>query len=279
MATVHEIATWRDSHWPGLADYQHLTDVALRHRLEPANGLFIAEGATVIERAISAGYQPRSALTSLRWLDTVTQQLTSFDVPIFVGADPMLREVTGFHVHRGALAAMARRPLSDLATVVGDARRVILIEAMVDPTNVGAVFRSAAALGVEAVVLDPRCADPLYRRAVKVSMGTVFAVPWTRVPDWPGVFDDLRAVGFQVWGLTPAPNACPLDEIVDPAPDRLALLFGTEGAGLSDQALACCDLRVRIPMAGGVDSLNAAASAAVACWATRPRRLASPPDS
>ena len=279
MATVHEITSLDVATWPLLADYQDLTDVTLRRRLEPANGLFIAEGATVIERAVNAGYVPRSALTSIRWLDTVMEQVAAFEAPVFVASNDLLRELTGFHVHRGALAAMSRRPLPQVADVVRDAQRLVLIEAMVEHTNVGAIFRSAAALGVDAIVLDPRCADPLYRRAVKVSMGAVFAVPWTRSQRWPEVVDDLRDVGFEVWGLTPSPSAPSLDDVGDAVPDRLALLVGTEGPGLSDAALAACDQSVRIPMAAGVDSLNAAAATAVACWQTRPRRLASGPES
>lgn len=253
-----------------LADYRDLTDVALRRLLETDHGLFLAEGAKVIARALAAGYRPRSALTSSRWADDVLQLLADHDVPVLVLPEADLTHLTGYHVHRGALASMHRRPLPSLDEVVAGARRLVVLEGVVEPTNVGAVFRAAAALGTDAVLLDPTCADPLYRRAVKVSMGSVLAVPWTRVAPWPAGLDALRANGFAVWALTPDPESDDLGHCADALPERLALLLGTEGDGLSTRSMARADRRVRIPMAAGVDSLNVGSAAAVACWAVRP---------
>jgi tRNA G18 (ribose-2'-O)-methylase SpoU len=260
-----------------LADYLRLTDVALRSRHEPASGLYIAESSTVLARALAAGHRPRSVLLDPRWLPDVEEMLAgalgddAADVPVYVAERAVLEAVTGFHVHRGALAAMHRPPLPALAAVLGGARRVAVLEDVVDHTNVGAVIRSAAALGVDAVLITPRCADPLYRRAVRVSMGTVFQVPWTRIEPWPAGVAALRAAGFTVAALALDPGAMTLDELVADPPARLALVLGTEGDGLRPATVAAADLVVRIPMAGGVDSLNVAAASAVAFWATRPR--------
>lgn len=250
-----------------LRDYRDLTDVALRRRLEPEHGLFVAEGEKVIRRAIDAGYRPRSFLMAERWRPSLADVTANSDSPVLVAPEAVLESVTGYRVHRGALAAMQRRPLPEVGAVVGPARRVVLLEGIVDHTNVGAVFRSAAALGFDAVLVDPTCADPLYRRAVRVSMGTVFAVPWTRLRDWPGDLDRLRADGFTVVALTPRAEAVPLPELAAAPPERLVLALGTEGEGLSEAALARVDLAVRIPMTAGVDSLNVAAASAVACYA------------
>ena len=256
-----------------LADYVSLTDVALRSRHEPSAGLYIAESSTVLGRALEAGHRPRPVLLAPRWLPDVEAMLAAApatgDVPVYLADEPVLQAITGFHVHRGALAAMHRPPLPPLAAVLDGARRVAVLEDVVDHTNVGAAFRSAAALGVDAVLATPRCADPLYRRSVRVSMGTVFQVPWTRVDPWPAGVDDLRAAGFVVAALALSDEAITLDELVADPPDRLALVLGAEGDGLKPRTIASADLVVRIPMAGGVDSLNVAAAAAVAFWATR----------
>ena len=256
-----------------LADYVSLTDVALRSRHEPAAGLYIAESSTVLGRALEAGHVPRSVLLAPRWLPDVEAMLAAApatgDVPVYVADEPVLESITGFHVHRGALAAMHRPALPSTASVLEGARRVAVLEDVVDHTNVGAAFRSAAALGVDAVLVTPRCADPLYRRSVRVSMGTVFQVPWTRIDPWPAGVDDLRAAGFVVAALALSDEAITLDELVADPPDRLALVLGAEGDGLKPRTIASADLVVRIPMAGGVDSLNVAAAAAVAFWATR----------
>jgi tRNA G18 (ribose-2'-O)-methylase SpoU len=193
--------------------------------------------------------------------------------PVYVGANDLLEQVTGFHVHRGALAAMSRLPLPDPAALLERSQRVAVLEKVNNHTNIGAIFRSAAALGMDAVLLAPDCADPLYRRAVRVSMGTVFAVPYARLgadpegPPWPRALDLLAAHGYRRLALTPAPDAIDLRELRLGPQEKVALLLGSEGEGLSPRALAACDLRVRIPMAPGVDSLNVAAAAAVACYA------------
>ncbi len=277
---IHRLTTADDDR---LADYTRLTDVALRAKHEPAKGLYIAESSTVIRRAVAAGHRPRSFLMAERWLPELADLLAAVgagpdgEVPVYVADPGVLEAVTGFHLHRGALAAMHRPPLPDVHALLAGARggagarRVAVLEDVVDHTNVGAVFRSAAGLGVDAVLVSPRCADPLYRRSVRVSMGTVFQVPWTRLPAWPGGLADLRDDGFTVAALALADDAVTLDDLAASAPERLALVLGTEGDGLSRGAVAAADLVVRIPMAGGVDSLNVAAASAVAFWATRAR--------
>jgi tRNA G18 (ribose-2'-O)-methylase SpoU len=252
---------------PRLADYRSLTDVALRTRIEPPHGLFIAEGALVIERALRAGYLLRSALMSPKWLDRTEPSLLASDAPVYLGSESLLQTLTGFHVHRGALAAVHRRPLADFAELLGRCRRLVVIEDIVNHTNLGAIFRTAAALGMDGVVLSPSSADPLYRRSVRVSMGAVFGVPYARAPHWPAALADLRAHGFRVFALTPAPDAVALDEISHDAAAPLAVVLGTEGAGLSARAAVLADDLVRIPMMAGIDSLNVAAAAAVAFWA------------
>jgi tRNA G18 (ribose-2'-O)-methylase SpoU len=253
-----------------LLDYQGLTDVALRTRVEPERGLYIAEGAKVIGRALAAGHAPRSFLVSERWLASIEPLAADWpDVPVLVGSEQLLERITGFHVHRGALAAMHRPVLPSVAEVTQGARRIVVLEDVMSHTNVGAVFRSAAAMGVEAVLVSPRCADPLYRRSVRVSMGTVFQVPWTRLEPWPAGLNELRAQGFVVAALALGDDAVPLDEFERHPPERLAWLLGTEGDGLSREAIEVADASVMIPMAGGVDSLNVAAASAVAFWAVR----------
>jgi tRNA G18 (ribose-2'-O)-methylase SpoU len=264
---------------PRLTDYVGLTDVALRTRVESANGLYIAESSTVLGRALRAGHRPRSVLLAPRWLPDLERMLADTpgdeSVTVYVAAEPVLEAIAGFHVHRGALAAMHRPTLPAVADVLASARqgagarRVAVLEDLVDHTNVGAAFRSAAALGVDAVLVTPRCADPLYRRSVRVSMGTVFQVPWTRIDPWPEGIATLREAGFVTASLALSDDAVTLDDLVADPPERLALVLGTEGDGLKPATVAAGDLTVRIPMAGGVDSLNVAAAAAVAFWATR----------
>lgn len=259
---------------PRLGEYVGLTDVALRRRVEPEAGLYLAESDKVIRRAMGAGHRPRSLLLSDKWLEPMAdlvEAVAATGAPVFVGTEALLREVTGFHVHRGALASMHRPALPPVADVLRGARRVLVLEDVVDHTNVGAIVRSAAGLGMDAVLVTPRSADPLYRRSVRVSMGTVFQVPWTRLADWPDGARQLREAGFVVAALALTPEAVTLDELAADPPDRLALLLGTEGDGLSERALAAADVTVRIPMSGGVDSLNVAAAAAVAAWALRVR--------
>lgn len=253
-----------------LADYLDLTDVALRRSLEVERGLYMAEGAKVIGRAIAAGHVPRSVLCSPRWVDSVLP-LIPVGTPLLVRSETELEAITGYAVHRGALAAMHRPTLPSLNSLVATARLVVVLEGIVDHTNVGAIFRSAAGLGADAVVVSPECADPLYRRSVKVSMGTVFQVPWTRAETWPGALDHLRSLGFTVAGLALSPDAVPLDEFAARGHERIALVLGTEGDGLTRRALDRADLTVTIPMRAGVDSLNVAAASAVAVWELRLR--------
>ena len=256
---------------PGLADYARLTDVALRRVSEPAGGLYIAEGSKVISRAIAAGHRPRSLLLQEQWLADVEPLVRDLDVPVYVGPASLLEQLTGYNLHRGALASMHRPPLPDPADLLRDARRVVIIEDVVDHTNVGAIFRAAAGLGADAVLVTPRCADPLYRRSVRVSMGTVLQVPWTRLPEWPDATRILHEAGFHVAALALADDAVTLDELAADPPERVALLLGAEGDGLSRAAIHAADSVVTIPMLHGVDSLNVASASAVALWALRAR--------
>ena len=250
---------------PRVADFVALTDVALRRRKEPAEGLFIAEGERVIRRALQAGYQPRSVLVTPNRLDVVPAEIGP-DVPVYLAGPAVMADITGFEVHRGALAAMQRHPDRDAGDLLSWALRVLVLEDLVSHTNLGAVFRSAAGLGMDAVLLSPRCADPLYRRSVRVSMGEVFAVPYARIDPWPAGLATLTDRGFELLALTPAPDATDLATL-RPAPDaRVAVLLGTEGDGLSPASQAAATHRIRIPMAAGVDSLNVAATAAIACY-------------
>lgn len=257
---------------PRLHDYTDLTDMQLRTRTEPERGLFIAEGEKVITRALDAGYPMRSMLLSDKWLDLMTPVIARTNAPVYLGEPALLEQVTGFHVHRGALAAMHRQPLPDPAALLEQSRRIIVLETVNNHTNIGAIFRAAAALGMDAVLLAPDCADPLYRRAVRVSMGTVFAIPYARLGEhperpWPRALSLLPEHGYRAMALTPAPDAADLRTLTLDPQQKIALMLGSEGDGLSPRALAACDLRVRIPMAAGVDSLNVAAAAAVACYA------------
>ena len=250
---------------PRLVDYTDLTDVALRRVREPAEGLFLAEGEKVVLRALGAGYEPRSVLTEAKWLPGIEAALSEHDCPVYVGDEQLLRHLTGYRVHRGALASMHRRELPSLEELLTTARRVVVLEDLVDHTNVGAVFRNAAALGIDAVVVSPECADPLYRRSVKVSMGAVFAVPWTRADAWPDALELLRDKGFRTLAMSPDPSgtSLPLTDLTPP----VAVVLGTEGEGLTQAAFARCTDRVRIPMSAGVDSLNVAAASAVVFYA------------
>ena len=276
---------------PRLADYTSLTDVALRRRLETERGLYMAESSKVIVRAVEAGHAPRSFLMAPRWYDELRPVIAAATgcqgrddgggVPVFIAPEPLLESITGFHLHRGALAAMNRPALPSVGELLASARggagarRVAVLEDLVDHTNVGAAFRSAAALGIDAVLVTPHCADPLYRRSVRVSMGTVFRVPWTRIDHWPAL-DELHAGGFTVAALALSEDSVSLGEFsaspaCSGADSRVAVVLGTEGDGLAPRTIAAADAVVRIPMAGAVDSLNVAAAAAVAFWELRVR--------
>ena len=268
MAALTEVTDPDD---PRLADYRDLRDVQLRTHLEAVHGLFLAEGEKVVRRAVEAGFSPRSFLMAPRWLDGLADVLATSDAPCYVVDEALAEQVTGFHVHRGALASLERRPQPALDEVLDGARQVLVLEDVVDHANVGAVFRCGAAFGFDAVLLAPRCADPLYRRSIKVGMGAVFSTPWTRLPDWYDALPDLSARGFTTVALTLSHDAHPIEEVVVGL-DRVALVLGSEGHGLSPRWERSADRRAVIPMREGIDSLNVAAAAAVACYvvATRP---------
>lgn len=261
---------------PRVADYVGLTDAARRMRHEPGAGFFIAEGEKVVARAAAAGYPPRSLLLSPSRLDDLDPALHTLGCPVLVASFDVLREVTGFHVHRGVLASFGRLPVPSAAIVLETARRVVVMEEVTNHTNLGAVFRSAAALGMDAVLLGPRSCDPLYRRCVRVSMGQVLAVPYAYLDRWPEGLGDLRDAGFRVLALTPSPAATALDRLAVGDHERVAVVLGAEGPGLTEEAMAASDERVRIPMSAGVDSLNVAAAAAVTFWALGRREQSLP---
>jgi tRNA G18 (ribose-2'-O)-methylase SpoU len=276
---------------PRLADYVRLTDVRLRTSMEAAHGLFVAEGEKVIRRAVAAGFGVRSLLVTPDRMAGLADVAGACAGPVYLVSPEMAERVTGYRVHRGALASMARRALPTVADVLagryhmrteavpgprhdvpgaehGRPARIVLLEDLVDHGNVGGIFRCAAALGIDAVVLSPRCADPLYRRAIKVSMGAVFAIPYARMSDWRAGLAEIRAAGFTLLALTPDQSAVPLDRV--PMAGRVGLLLGTEGDGLSSRWLSEADQAVCIPMSAGamalgVDSLNVVAAAAIAC--------------
>nr|WP_307847476.1 RNA methyltransferase [Micromonospora sp. D93] len=259
---VHQITDPDDDR---IADYRALTDVELRTRWEPPHGLFIAEGELVLRRALRAGYPARSYLVDAKRVDQLAD-LDTGDAPVYAATQDVLQRATGFHVHRGVLASFHRRPLPTAAEVLTAARRVVLLEDVNNHTNLGAVFRGAAALGIDAVLLSPSCADPLYRRSVRVSMGEVFAMPYAKLDRWPEGLDQVREAGFTVLAMTPAPDAVPIQRLTPAQRERAALLLGAEGPGLTAAAQAASDVRVVLPMRRGVDSLNVAAAAAVAFW-------------
>ncbi|MFE6511357.1 TrmH family RNA methyltransferase [Nocardioides sp. NPDC057767] len=267
MAELIEISDPDD---PRLADYRDLRDVELRKSIESAEGLFLAEGEKVVRRAVTGGFEPRSFLMAPKWLDGLSDVLESTDAPCYVMSEKAAEEVTGFHVHRGALASLRRRPLPSVESVLEGARSVLVLEDIVDHTNVGAIFRSGAALGFDAVLLAPRCADPLYRRSIKVAMGAVFALPWTRLPDWYEALPSLSAAGFTTVALTLADDAVDIEKAVEGV-DKVALVLGSEGHGLSPRWQQASDRRAIIPMSAGIDSLNVAAATAVACYVTARR--------
>jgi len=267
VARLIEVADPDD---PRLGDYRDLRDVELRKHLEAEHGLFLAEGEKVVRRAVEAGFTPRSFLMAPRWLDGLADVLGTTDAPCFVLSEALAEEVTGFHVHRGALASLERRPLASLEEVLDGARSVLVMEDLVDHTNVGAIFRSGAALGFDAVLLAPRCADPLYRRSIKVGMGAIFSTPWTRLPDWYDALPTLSALGFTTVALTLADDATPVEDAVAGV-DKVALVLGSEGHGLSSRWETSADRRAIIPMREGIDSLNVAAATAVACYVTARR--------
>lgn len=266
MVAMAELIRIDDPTDPRLDDYRSLRDTSLRKSLESAHGLFIAEGEKVVRRSVGAGFEARSFLMAERWLAGLEDELArAGDVPCYVVSEADAETITGFHVHRGALASLRRQPLPTVADVLRHASRVIVLEDVVDHANVGAILRSAAALGADAALLSPRCADPLYRRAIKVSMGAVFSLPWTRVEAWRDAMEMLGERGFTTVALSLDDEAVDISTV--PASTRTALVVGSEGPGLSERWQQSARVRARIPMAAGIDSLNVAAAAAVAAYA------------
>ena len=276
MANITKIT---DFSAPELDVFVRLTGAQLRNRLEPELGVFIAESPTVIEVALAAGCQPVSLLTDERLLHGAVANIIERcgDIPVFAAERELLTQLTGFTLTRGALCAMRRPPLPSVEELCRNARRVAVLEGVTDSTNIGALFRSAAALGVDAVLVTPTCCDPLCRRAVRVSMGTIFQVPWTRIgnehTDWPhpGI-DRLRALGFKTAAMALSDDSVSIDHPALANEPKLAIILGTEGDGLAHATIADCDYTVKIPMAHGVDSLNVAAAGAVAFWELTKRK-------
>jgi tRNA G18 (ribose-2'-O)-methylase SpoU len=266
---VIEITDFSD---PNLDVYARLTEAQLLNRFEPAKGMFIAESPKVIHRALDGGYQPVSLLMERKDIDGAAQDVIARcgDIPVYTADENLLAQLTGYHLTRGVLCAMRRPPLPQGEDIAKNARRIAVLENVMNPTNVGAIFRSAAALGMDAVLLTPGCSDPLYRRSARVSMGTVFQIPWTFFPedctDWPGF---LRNCGFKTAALALTDDSVSIDDPQLAAEDRLALALGSEGDGLTEATIAGCDYTVKIPMFHGVDSLNVAAASAVAFWELR----------
>ncbi len=275
MPNIMEIT---DLSLPGLDVFARLTEAQLRNRLEPEKGIFIAESPKVIARALDAGYVPLSLLMERKHIDGDAQAILARcgDIPVYTAERAVLAELTGYELTRGVLCAMRRPCLPEVERLCAGARRVAVLEGIVDTTNIGAIFRCAAALGMDAVLLTPTCCDPLNRRAVRVSMGTVFQVPWTRIgtqPDhWPqqGV-EQLHRLGFQTVAMALTDRSVSIDDPVLMQQDKLAIVLGTEGDGLAENTLAACDYTARIPMTHSVDSLNVAAASAVAFWQLRAR--------
>lgn len=273
MADIVEITDFQD---PRLDAYARLTEAQLRNRLEPRLGIFIAESPKVIDRALDAGCQPVSLLMERKHLTGQGAAIIARcgDVPVYTADDDLLAGLTGYPLTRGVLCAMRRPDLPSVEALCENARRVAVLENIVDHTNVGAIFRSAAALGMDGVLVTPGCCDPLYRRSARVSMGTVFQVPWTRIGErfdqWPQPgLARLKALGFKAVAMALRNDTV---DIGDPAlrrEERLVIILGTEGDGLAARTIAQCDYTVKIPMADGVDSLNVAAASAVAFWALR----------
>lgn len=281
----------KEIHEPELSIYARLSEGQLLHYYEPAQGLFIAESPMIIHRALDAGYRPLSMLVEYRLAESQGRELATRcgDIPVYTAEREVLEQITGYALTRGMLCAMYRKPLPNAAEVCRDARRIVVLENVMNPTNVGAIFRSAAALGMDGILLTPGSSDPLYRRAVRVGMGTVFQIPWTflNLPEecrddrsgnlWEQGAQDRKGQGSQMasflhrLGFKTAAMALREDSVSleDPrlrAEERLAIVLGTEGDGLAADTIADCDYTVRIPMAHGVDSLNVAAASAVAFW-------------
>ena len=270
MANVIEITSFQD---PRLDVYARLTEAQLLNRFEPAKGMFIAESPKVIQRALDAGCKPVSLLMERKDIDGQAQEIIAQcgDIPLFTADRDVLCQLTGFQLTRGVLCAMLRPKLPAVEDICRDAKRIVILENVMNPTNVGAIFRSAAALHMDAILLTPGCSNPLYRRSARVSMGTVFQIPWTFIgeetPDWPHPgMERLQAMGFKTAAMALRDDSVSIDDPQLLAEERLAIVLGSEGDGLVDCTIADCDYTVKIPMSHGVDSLNVAAASAVAFW-------------
>jgi tRNA G18 (ribose-2'-O)-methylase SpoU len=258
---------------PALDVYARLTEAQLMNRFDPKNAMFIAESPKVIHRALDAGYIPVSMLMERKDIDGSAAEIIARcpEIPVYTADENLLCNLTGYHLTRGVLCAMRRPPLPTLADTLKNARRVAVLDNVQNPTNVGAILRSAAALGMDAVLLTPGCSDPLYRRAARVSMGTVFQIPWTFFPEGKPWYQQLRELGFKSAALALKEDTLSIDDPRLLAEEKLAVVLGSEGDGLSDDSIEGCDYTVKIPMYHGVDSLNVAAASAVAFWELRSR--------
>ena len=266
---IHTIIPITDFSAPELDIYARLNENQLFRYYEPEPGLFIAESPKVIERALNAGYEPVSFLVEKKHIEGEAKDVLArcSGIPVYTAESDILTQLTGFQLTRGALCAMRRRALPSLTEICSGARRIAVLEQVMNPTNIGAIFRSAAALNMDAVILTPGCSDPLYRRASRVSMGTVFQIPWTVADNWPQpVMSQLKQLGFKTAAMALSDNSVSIDDTRLLAEEKLAIILGTEGDGLAETTIADCDYTVKIPMTHGVDSLNVAAASAVAFW-------------
>ncbi len=275
MSQIIHITDFSD---PALDVFARLTEAQLRNKMEPQKGIFIAESAKVIRYALLAGYEPVSMLMEHKHIEGQGAPLIAMcpDTPVYVAEASVLEQLTGYKVTRGVLCAMRRKPLPTVEEVCANARRIAILESIVDTTNIGAIFRSAAALGMDAVLVTPSCGDPLYRRSVRVSMGTVFQIPWARIGDSPADWPEkgmaqLGAMGFKTAALALTDRSVSIEDPALAAEEKLAVILGTEGDGLMASTIDAADYTVKIPMAHGVDSLNVGAAAAVAFWQLRSR--------
>ena len=275
MTQIIEIS---DFSAPELDVYARLTEAQLLNRFEPAKGMFIAESPKVIDRALDAGCVPVSLLMERKDIDGAAKDIIARcgDIPLYTADRDVLAQLTGFHLTRGVLCAMLRPRLPSVEEIVCNARRIVVLENVMNPTNVGAIFRSAAALNMDAILLTPGCSDPLYRRSARVSMGTVFQIPWTfigsNITHWPHPgMEQLQAFGFKTAAMALSDNSVSIDDPQLGQEEKLAIILGSEGDGLTETTIAHCDYTVKIPMTHGVDSLNVAAASAVAFWQLRPQ--------
>jgi tRNA G18 (ribose-2'-O)-methylase SpoU len=273
MSQIIEISDFSD---PRLDVYARLTEAQLLNRFEPAKGMFIAESPKVIDRALNSGCQPVSLLMERKDIDGSAKEIIERcgNIPVFTADRDILCQLTGYQLTRGVLCAMLRPSLPNVEETVATARRIVILENVQNPTNVGAIFRSAAALGMDAILLTPGCSNPLYRRSARVSMGTVFQIPWTfiggQTADWPEKgMEKLRSLGFKTAAMALSDNSVSIDDPQLSKEEKLAIILGSEGDGLTDTTIADCDYTVKIPMYHGVDSLNVAAASAVAFWELR----------